>query len=291
MKANFAATVDRGHEGAPLAVEGDVHPGRRMRHVGIERRRAQVDRDHPAAHEIACDRSLAAMTDSQLLAHGAAWSVRADEVGSVHRVAPAVGDAFELRLDRLVLVVEAQQAPAEMQRDRRVLFRMAAQGRLDEPLRDPMRQLGGAPTAGRLADQARRLARRRQAEARQFVAREAGEVRDVGREVGRQSERSDLVGEAEAPEVLHRARLRRIGLRRDGGAGLVVDQQGRDAAQAELVAEHQPARSAADDDHGDALGQGGLARIASGHRRIAGSPPRRSLQQRFRNERASAAIA
>jgi hypothetical protein len=68
VEGELPASVHRRHEGASFAIEGDVHPGRRVRHRGVEGRRAQVDRDHPAAHEIALDRGLAAVTDAELLA-------------------------------------------------------------------------------------------------------------------------------------------------------------------------------------------------------------------------------
>ena len=66
-----------------------------------------------------------------------------------------------------------------------------------------------------------------------------------------QAMRAHLVGEAVATEVLHRPRLRRIGLGVERGAGLGIDQQAADAAAAEFVGEHQPARSAAGDEDVD----------------------------------------
>jgi hypothetical protein len=52
---------------------------------------------------------------------------------------------------------------------------------------------------------------------------------------------ADLVGEAEAAKVLHRPRLRRIGLRVERRARLRIDEQAAHAAAAQLVGEHEPA--------------------------------------------------
>jgi hypothetical protein len=49
------------------------------------------------------------------------------------------------------------------------------------------------------------------------------------------------------PEVFHRARLRRIGLRIQRRTGLGIDQQAAYAAPAELVGQHQAAGSTAGD--------------------------------------------
>jgi hypothetical protein len=124
---------------------------------------------------------------------------------------------------------------------------MPAQHRLDEFLVAAVRQLCGAPRAAQSADELPRVARGRQREARQLVAREAREIRDVRGEVGRQAERAHLVGEAEAAEVLHGARLRGVGRGVARGAGVLVDQHHRDAAPAELDREREAARTAADD--------------------------------------------
>src|SRR5207249_12120646 len=97
------------------------------------------------------------------------------------------------------------------------------------------------------AHQLASLARRWQAKARELVFREAREVGNVGREVGGHAERADLVGEAEAPVVLHGARLGGVRLRIERGAGLLVEDEDAYAGPAELVREHQPAGAAADD--------------------------------------------
>ena len=83
------------------------------------------------------------------------------------------------------------------------------------------------------------------------MAGKAREVRNVGRMVGRQAKRAHPMREAQSPEMLHRARLRCIGLRIERGAGLAVDQQAADAAPPEFVGQHQAAGAATRDQHVD----------------------------------------
>ena len=124
-----------------------------------------------------------------------------------------------------------------------------AQHGLDELLRDAVRQLGRAPRARHPPDLLRGLRRGGQAQARQFVRRETREVGDVGRVVGRQAQRADLRRDADAPEVLHGARLRGVGLRVEGGGGFGIDHQARYIAQAQLVGQHQPAGAGTGNEH------------------------------------------
>lgn len=124
---------------------------------------------------------------------------------------------------------------------------MPPQDLLHQLLRHAMRKLGGAPRARELPDRRDRFAGRGELEAGELVTRIAGEIRDIGRKIGRQPERPDLVGEAQAPEMLHGARLRRIGLRIERSGRLLVDQNGGDTAASQLVGEHEPAGASADD--------------------------------------------
>jgi hypothetical protein len=117
-----------------------------------------------------------------------------------------------------------------------------------------VRQLGRAPRAGHRADGAHRLGGGRQAQTRQLVAGEAREVGDVGRVIGRKAERPHLVGEAEPAEVLHRPRLRGVGLRVERRSRFRVDEQAAHATTAELDRQHQAARPAAGDQD---VGRGG----------------------------------
>ena len=178
----------------------------------------------------------------------------------------------------VALRVKARDAPAVM--NARDALGVPAQHLLDVFLRHAMRQLGGAPRAGERRHHGARLARRRQAKARQLVFREAREVGDVGWKFGRQAERADLVGEAKPPVILHAARLRRVRLRIEGGARLLVEHQRLDAAAAELDREHQAAGAAADDHHLGSLRE--HARILERERRCPRGLPipasyRRSL--------------
>jgi hypothetical protein len=126
---------------------------------------------------------------------------------------------------------------------------MPPQHRLDELLRYAVGQLGSAPRAAQRCHCSLRLAGGRQAKAGQLVPGVAREVGNVGGEIARHAERAHLVGKAEASEVLHRARLRGVRLRVEGGTRLVVDEHHADAAPPQLVGEHQPARASAGDEH------------------------------------------
>ena len=108
-----------------------------------------------------------------------------------------------------------------------------------------VRQRGAHEAAHVLAG----LRRRGQAQPRQLVRGEAREVSDVGRVVARQAHGADLLRDADAPEVLHGARLRGIGLRVEGRGGLRVHHQAADAAQAQFVGEHEAAGAGARDEH------------------------------------------
>ena len=215
-----------------------------MRHRAIELRNAAVDRVHAPPDEVARDAGLAAIAPAHRLAHEALGAVRAHEVFAPHDARRAAGGRLRVHIDMVALRVKARDAPAVM--NARDALGVPAQHLLDVFLRHAMRQLGGAPRAGERRHHRARLARRRQAKAREFVFGEAREVGDVGRKLGRQAERADLIGEAKPPVVLHRARLRRVRLGVERGARFLVEHQRFDAA---LDGEHQAAGAAADDHH------------------------------------------
>jgi hypothetical protein len=81
------------------------------------------------------------------------------------------------------------------------------------------------------------------------MARIAGEIGNICRKISGQAQRSYFMREAKAPKVLHCPSLRRIGLRIEGGARLLIDQNGTDATATELIRQHQPARAAAYDEY------------------------------------------
>jgi hypothetical protein len=67
------------------------------------------------------------------------------------------------------------------------------------------------------------------------MARIAGEIGNIRRKISGQAQRSYFVREAKAPKVLHCPRLRRIGLRIEGGAWLLIDQNGAHATPTEFI--------------------------------------------------------
>ena len=108
-----------------------------------------------------------------------------------------------------------------------------------------MRQLGGAPFARQAAQGLARVPGCGQAEAGDFLCAEAREIGDVGRVIERQAEAANFVGKTKAPVMLHRARLRGVGLRIDRRARLAVNDQRAHAAPPQFIGQHQPARACA----------------------------------------------
>ncbi len=246
VEGELAAPVDRRHQRATLAVEGHIHPGRRMLHDVVEILRAQIDRQHAAADEVAHHAGLAAIADAERLAHQAARSVGADQVGGADIDRGAAVGGLDARIDMRAAIGEFDKPPAVIDRDAGQALGMLAQHRLDEFLRDTMRQLGRAPRAAQRRDALLGFARGRQLEPRQLIAGVAGEISDVGGEIRGHAKRADFVGETQAAVMLHGPRLGGVGLRVEGRCRLLVDQHGGDAAPAELIGQHQAARAAAD---------------------------------------------
>ena len=84
----------------------------------------------------------------------------------------------------------------------------------------------------------------RRREARRDGAQRAVRLDRVGDDLG-----AHLLGEAEAPVVLHRARLGGIGLGVERGRGLGVHQQGGHSSGAQFVGQHQATGATAHDEH------------------------------------------
>ncbi len=221
-----------------------------MRQGLIEGGRAQVDREHSPPHELALHARGTAIGNAQGLARHAARAVGAHQVARAHRHGgAAIAGRRHARMDAFVVLIEVHQFPAEGHGPAGAGLRVFAQHRLHELLRHAVRQLGRVPGAAQAAHVLAGLRGRGQAQPRELVRGEAREVGDVGGVVARQAQGADLVGDADAAEVLHGARLRGVGLRVEGGGGLRVHQQAAYAAQAQFVGEHQPARARARDEH------------------------------------------
>ena len=217
MERERAAAVDRRHERPALRAERAVHPADDVGNPLVECGAAQIDRIHAAAEEGALHSRLAAISDAELLADGAARAVASDEVAGADLAPSASVAALEEPDDDVAAILEAGKAPAEVDRYGGLRFRVGTQDRLDELLRNAMWRLGRIPGSGVLCRQRGGVARRRQLEAGKLVPGVAGEVDDVGRVVRRQAEPAELFRESETPVVLHGARLRRVGLRVEGG--------------------------------------------------------------------------
>ncbi len=220
-----------------------------MRHARVEVGRTEIDRQHPAAHEIALGPPFPTIGDAERLPDQRARPIGADQEVGTELDAAVVLEARDLGNDAIGVRGVTHQPMAIMEPDTGEPLSLPAQHGFDEFLRHAMRQLGGAPGAGETFDQRVGASRGRQVKARQLVAGEAREISDVGRIVGGQARLPDLIREAEPAIMLHRAGLRRIGLRIECRAGLVVHHDSGDAATAELVGQHQAARPAARDEH------------------------------------------
>ena len=83
--------------------------------------------------------------------------------------------------------------------------------------------------------------------ARQFPAVVTGEVGNIGRVICREAEAAHLCGDAQAPVVLHGARVVRAALGVPARYFLVVEHHGLDAMAVEKQCEHQSDRAAAGD--------------------------------------------
>src|SRR5260221_2347413 len=75
VERELTLAIDRRHERAPLAIEADVHPGRRVRHAAIEVRHAAIDRVHASADEVAYHARLARVSPAFRLAHEAGLAI------------------------------------------------------------------------------------------------------------------------------------------------------------------------------------------------------------------------
>ena len=248
MKDELVDTIDGRHERAPLRVEGPVHPCALAPEKIVQARRLDMDGMHLPAHEVAPRPALAAIGDAELLAHQATRSIGAHQVARCDPPGLPGRQITHLCAHMGAVVPEFLHAGGEMQLHRRQSLCPCLEDALDVHLRAAVRQLGCTPGPRQVAHHRSRIARGRQLEPCQLVPGVAGPVGDVGRVVRRQSLGTDLVGQPEAPKMLHCPCLGRVGGRQYGRVRLVIDQQGTHTPKAELEREHKPGRSAADDD-------------------------------------------
>ncbi len=193
-----------------------------MRHVLQKGGRAQVNRKGFAAHEFALDASFALPRHAKRFAHQAVCTVCAHQVW--HTVRGGLGTTLcaQPHVYVLGLRLKGQHVVLKHQPHAGQGLRVPQQGGLYIFLRHAVRQLWGLPRALRATRHLRRLACRGQPQPRQFVAKDAREVGNVGGVIGRQAKLAHFVCKAQPSKQLHGARLRGVGLRVKGGAGLAV---------------------------------------------------------------------
>ena len=90
VEVELVAAVDGRHEGAAVAVHRPVHPGARMRDDVVELGAAEMDGEHPPAHEVAHRAAFADIAIAQRLAGRARAAVGAHRVGGAQRGPAAV---------------------------------------------------------------------------------------------------------------------------------------------------------------------------------------------------------
>ena len=194
------------------------------------------------------EQRLSLQRDPEPFADRARAAVAADEVCRPNRTL-AVG-ARDAGGDAGVVLVEVDELVPELDRHARRALGDAAQQRLERVLRNQLvglerkRPVVGRPDPGRerldgwVAVVHERLARH------VAVADE-----DIHGDVGLQARRADLAGNAQPPEVLHRARVAALHLGQPAGCRTALDQPAPDALLTQLDRERQPHRPAAHDDH------------------------------------------
>ena len=247
VKDEFRISVDSHKEASPPMIHIDVHPCGFAAHVLVYFPAPEIDGVHVSAGEIPLYARFSLVLDAHMVSHDASGAVAADEVpGGERHLAPLVNGCCR---DMIAVVGDRRHRVLITQPDRRQFFRLLTENPFDVHLRYPVRQLRRAPGPRELLDEPRRFLGGRELKPRQFVPRERRVVGDIGGVVPGQTHCPHLSGKTQPAVMLHRPGLGGVGLRVDGRGDIVIQQHGSDAAPAKLVGEHQPGRTAADDDN------------------------------------------
>ena len=126
MEGKFALAVYSGHEGAPLRIDANVHPGRSMWYHLVELGSACIYCVHAAAHEIALDTRFAGVMKAKLFARATARTIGADHVIGFNTMPAAVFKTLNINDDLAASVCEGLHAPAIVDADARQLLRVLA---------------------------------------------------------------------------------------------------------------------------------------------------------------------
>ena len=121
VEGELVAAVHARHEGAALAVDRPVHPGARMRQHVVEFRAAEIDGEHPPAHEVAHHAALADVAEAERLARRARRRRRRRTRRRARSVCPPPS-CFGIDLDAVSGVAQSQSCASRAgstPRDRR----------------------------------------------------------------------------------------------------------------------------------------------------------------------------
>ena len=192
--------------------------------------------------EVVGQHRLPLLADAQRLADARVAAGAIDQEAGADALGLARLAVAHRRGDAVGVAVEQLEPAAIAQRDAGEASGQLAQDRVEPDLVAALRPLGRggqglAPAMGRPLDAA------------DLEARQAGEVQDGRREVGRGAREPHLLGDAPAAAELHRARVHGVGARVVDRAVTLFDQQAVDPAPAEIGGEPQPDRPAADDEN------------------------------------------
>ena len=134
------------HHAAHVGIDDPGHVGRRTPACREQRRRADVERHHGAAHEGAMRRAVfSGHADAERTAHHAAGAVDAQEIARLYARACAALRILDLGGDVVVMRGERRQALAEMHLRTRRAFGAAAQRTFEHDLRDGVGNLRRRP--------------------------------------------------------------------------------------------------------------------------------------------------
>ena len=126
MEREFVAPVHRCHEGAAIAVEAIVHPRLGVWDAGVEIGRAEIDRQHATAHEIALHPGLTAIGDAERLTNHRTRPVGANQEVGPDLKATAIVGTLDVADDAVIAFDVTDEPLAIIQLDAGQPFGVAA---------------------------------------------------------------------------------------------------------------------------------------------------------------------